>query len=76
MFLFQAVVNGMVQKCQYCRHFGASVRCKASGKFYHFPCASASGSFLQKSTLTLVGTDSLDKVANYGESHQSISFSK
>jgi hypothetical protein len=51
----------------YCKHFGASVRCKASGKFYHFPCASASGSFMQKSTLTLVGTDSLDKVASHGK---------
>ena len=63
----QAVVNGMVQKCVYCKHFGASVRCKASGRFYHFPCASASGSFLQKSTLTLIGMDSLDKVASLGK---------
>ncbi len=63
----QAIVLAMVQKCQHCKHFGASIKCKASGKFYHIPCAAASGSYLHKPTLTLVGTDSLAKVPNYGK---------
>lgn len=63
----KAVSAAINQKCMHCKHFGASVRCKASGKMYHFPCAAASGSFMHKPTLTLVGTDSLSKVSGYGE---------
>ena len=63
-----AVSKSVNQKCTYCKHFGASVKCKDSGKFYHFPCAAASGSFMYKGTTTLVGTDSLSKVANFGKS--------
>ena len=39
----KAVKASINQKCAYCNHFGASVKCKASGKMYHFPCAAASG---------------------------------
>ena len=63
----KAVAASVTQKCAYCKHFGASVKCKASGKMYHFPCAAASGSFMHKPTMTLVGTESLDKVAKYGK---------
>ena len=59
----KAVKASINQKCVHCKHFGASVKCRASGKFYHFPCAAASGSFLHKPTLTLVGTESLSKVS-------------
>jgi len=61
-------VNGMVQKCSYCKHFGASVSCKASDKFFHFPCASASGAFLSLSTLTMVSTEYLEHISRYGKS--------
>jgi hypothetical protein len=64
-----AVLKSINQKCLYCKHFGASVKCKASGTFYHFPCAAASGSFMHKPTLTLVGTDSLSKVSGYGKNN-------
>lgn len=63
----KAVSAAINQKCMHCKHYGASVRCKASGKMYHFPCAAASGSFMHKPTLTLVGTDSLSKVSGYGK---------
>lgn len=66
-----AVVNAMFTKCAYCKHFGASVRCKgakeSSKTFYHFACGAASGSFMNKPTLLLVGTESLHKVASLGE---------
>ena len=55
------------QRCAYCKHFGASVKCMASGKMYHFPCAAASGSFMHKPTMTLVGTESLSKVSTYSD---------
>lgn len=63
----KAIIASVNQKCVYCKHFGASVKCKASGKTYHFPCAAASGSFMHKPTLTLVGTDSLSKVSGFGK---------
>ena len=62
-----AVKSSVNQKCGYCKHFGASVKCKESGRMYHFPCAAASGSFMYKPTMTLVGTDSLSKVSSFGE---------
>ena len=62
-----AVRASVNQKCSYCKHFGASVKCKESGRMYHFPCAAASGSFMHKPTMTLVGTDSLSKVSAFGE---------
>ena len=67
----QAVSNSITQKCVYCKRFGASVKCKASGKFYHWPCATASGSFMYKhkqekqDIRILVGTDSLEKVSEF-----------
>jgi histone-lysine N-methyltransferase MLL3 len=63
-----AVKSSVNQKCAYCKHFGASVKCKESGRMYHFPCAAASGSFMYKPTMTLVGTDSLSKVSSFAES--------
>ena len=62
-----AVRASVNQKCSYCKHFGASVKCKVSGRMYHFPCAVASGSFMHKPTMTLVGTDSLSKVSAFGK---------
>ena len=64
----KAVRNSVTQKCEHCKHFGATVKCKASGKMYHFPCAAASGSFMNKPSLTVVGTESLDKVSKYADS--------
>ena len=63
----KAVKASTNQRCAYCKHFGASVKCKASGKMYHFPCAAASGSFMHKPTMTLVGTESLSKVSTYSD---------
>ena len=70
----QAVFNCITQKCVHCKHFGASVKCKASAKFYHWPCATASGSFMYKhkqekqDVRILVGTDSLEKVSEFCKS--------
>ena len=62
----KAVINAMYQKCAHCKHFGASVKCKASGRYYHYPCGYASGSFMQKHTRLLIGTESLKRVADLG----------
>lgn len=65
--LEKSVVNAMYQKCNHCRHFGASMKCRSSGKFYHYPCGAASGSYMQRSPNVFVGHDNLAKVANLGE---------
>ena len=65
--LEKSVVNAMYQKCNHCRHFGASMKCKSSGKFYHFPCGAASGSYMQKSPQLFIGHDSLKQVGNLGK---------
>lgn len=51
-----------VLRCSHCKHFGATVPCKASDRVYHWPCAVASGAFLEKSTLVMVSVESYDKV--------------
>ena len=70
-----AVIKGMVQKCNVCKRFGASVKCKFSGKFYHWACACVSGAYMDKKRLILVGTDSLSKVATLGTYRFLVSFS-
>ena len=58
-----AVLKAIGVKCAHCKHYGASVACKASERFYHWPCAVASGAFLEKSTLTMVSVESYESVA-------------
>ena len=58
----------MTRPCVLCGKYGASVKCSASGDFYHWPCATASGSFMHKSSQTLVGHNHLDQVPKYGKS--------
>ena len=62
-YVSEAVLNGITARCASCKHYGATVPCKASGKMYHWPCAVASGCFMEKASLAMVGVDSYDKVA-------------
>ena len=50
-------------RCEQCKHYGASVPCKASDKFFHWPCAVASGAFMEKSSLLMVSVENYEKVA-------------
>ena len=70
------VLKAALNKCAHCKHYGASLKCKASGRFYHHPCAAASGSFMQKGSYLFVGADSLGKVASYGECRFFVSVSR
>jgi hypothetical protein len=62
-FVSRAVLNGLVTRCAHCRHYGATVPCKASERMYHWPCAVASGAWLDKASLTMVSVEAYDKVA-------------
>ena len=63
-YVGKAVLNGIITRCAHCRHYGATVACKASDRIYHWPCAVASGAFLEKSSLTMVSVESYDMVAS------------
>lgn len=43
----QAVLTAMTERCAGCYRFGASISCRADNctKKYHYPCASAYGTF-------------------------------
>ncbi|NXA22339.1 KMT2D methyltransferase, partial [Ibidorhyncha struthersii] len=51
----RAVFSGISQKCEHCQRMGATIPCRADGcpRFYHFPCAAASGCFQSMKTLRL-----------------------
>ncbi|CAB3379589.1 Hypothetical predicted protein [Cloeon dipterum] len=42
-----AILEALGKKCAHCSHLGASLACKADGcsKYFHLPCAAASGCF-------------------------------
>ena len=63
------VAQSIGRKCVLCSKTGASVKCAADSGHYHWPCATASGSFMHKSSQTLVGHNVLDKVPKHGEQH-------
>ena len=62
-FVSEAVLKGIGTRCAACKHYGATVPCKASTRAYHWPCAVASGCFMEKSSLSMVSVESYDKVA-------------
>ena len=62
-FVSKAVLNGLVTRCAHCKHHGATVPCKASERVYHWPCAVASGAWLDKASLTMVSVEAYDRVA-------------
>ncbi|KAM9855227.1 histone-lysine N-methyltransferase 2D [Aulostomus maculatus] len=59
----KAVISGTQQLCEYCKRLGATIRCHAEGcsRFYHFPCAAASGSFQSMKQLILLCPEHIDK---------------
>ncbi|XP_029450516.1 histone-lysine N-methyltransferase 2D isoform X3 [Rhinatrema bivittatum] len=59
----KAVFSGISQKCEYCKRMGATIQCHSKGclRFYHFPCATASGSFQSMKTLNLLCTNHVEE---------------
>ncbi|KAM9785527.1 histone-lysine N-methyltransferase 2D [Neosynchiropus ocellatus] len=59
----KAVISGTQQRCEYCKRLGASIRCHTEGcsRFYHFPCAAASGSFQSMKQLLLLCSEHIHK---------------
>nr|XP_015199931.1 PREDICTED: histone-lysine N-methyltransferase 2D isoform X3 [Lepisosteus oculatus] len=61
-----AVISGIQQRCEYCRRLGATIRCQSEGcrRFYHFPCAAASGSFQSMKQLALLCPEHIEKAVD------------
>ncbi|KAM7404718.1 hypothetical protein PAMP_012040 [Pampus punctatissimus] len=59
----KAVISGTQRLCEYCKRLGATIQCHAEGcsRFYHFPCAAASGSFQSMKQLVLLCPEHIDK---------------
>lgn len=57
------------QRCSHCTRLGASIPCRSPGcpRLYHFPCATASGSFLSMKTLQLLCPEHSAGAAHLGE---------
>jgi histone-lysine N-methyltransferase MLL3 len=68
-FVSQAVLKGLTSRCAHCKHYGATVPCKASERIYHWPCAVASGAWLEKASLAMVSVEAYDKVAGLASSN-------
>ncbi|XP_030747185.1 histone-lysine N-methyltransferase 2C-like [Sitophilus oryzae] len=63
------VLQSSSKKCSFCNHYGASLTCKNEGcsKFYHFPCATASGALQEQSSLSVYCSNHLGDAAMRGE---------
>ncbi|XP_078806750.1 histone-lysine N-methyltransferase 2D isoform X4 [Oryzias latipes] len=59
----KAIISGTQQICEYCKRFGATIRCHIEGctRFYHFPCSAASGSFQSMKELLLLCPEHFNK---------------
>lgn len=57
------------QRCSHCTRLGASIPCRSPGcpRLYHFPCATASGSFLSMKTLQLLCPEHSEGATHLGE---------
>lgn len=57
------------QRCSHCTRLDASIPCRSPGcsRLYHFPCATASGSFLSMKTLQLLCPEHSEGATHLGE---------
>lgn len=65
----KAIFSGISQRCSHCTRLGASIPCRSPGcpRLYHFPCATASGSFLSMKTLQLLCPEHSEGAAHLEE---------
>lgn len=63
------ILQSISRKCASCNHFGASMPCRVTSctKFFHFPCAAASGAFQDIQSYTLFCNQHLGQVPLQGK---------
>ncbi|XP_069067217.1 histone-lysine N-methyltransferase 2C isoform X4 [Pleurodeles waltl] len=59
----KAVVSGSTERCAYCKHFGATIRCCGEKCLhtYHYPCAAGAGTFQDFSHFSLLCPEHIDQ---------------
>uniref|UniRef100_A0A8C6ZD04 KMT2D methyltransferase n=1 Tax=Nothoprocta perdicaria TaxID=30464 RepID=A0A8C6ZD04_NOTPE len=59
----KAVVSGSTERCAYCKHLGATIKCceEKCTQTYHYPCAAGAGTFQDFSNLSLLCPDHIDQ---------------
>ncbi|XP_042715177.2 histone-lysine N-methyltransferase 2C isoform X7 [Chrysemys picta bellii] len=59
----KAVVSGSTERCAYCKHLGATIKCceEKCTQMYHYPCAAGAGTFQDFSNFSLLCPDHIDQ---------------
>ncbi|XP_055000959.1 histone-lysine N-methyltransferase 2C isoform X4 [Sorex araneus] len=59
----KAVVSGSTERCAFCKHLGATIRCceERCTQMYHFPCAASAGTFQDCRHFFLLCPDHIDQ---------------
>ncbi|XP_066441659.1 histone-lysine N-methyltransferase 2C isoform X2 [Eleutherodactylus coqui] len=52
----KAVISGSTERCAYCKHLGATIKCceETCSQTYHYPCAAGSGAFQDLACFSLL----------------------
>ncbi|XP_077347298.1 histone-lysine N-methyltransferase 2C isoform X4 [Lithobates pipiens] len=59
----KAVVSGSTERCAYCKHLGATIKCceETCSQMYHYPCAAGSGAFQDLTCFSLLCPEHIDQ---------------
>ncbi|XP_063308761.1 histone-lysine N-methyltransferase 2C isoform X6 [Pelobates fuscus] len=59
----KAVVSGSTERCAYCKHLGATIKCceESCSQTYHYPCAAGAGAFQDLACLSLLCPEHIDQ---------------
>ncbi|XP_040290054.1 histone-lysine N-methyltransferase 2C isoform X1 [Bufo bufo] len=59
----KAVISGSTERCAYCKHLGATIKCceETCLQTYHYPCAAGSGAFQDLACFSLLCPEHIDQ---------------
>ncbi|XP_072508255.1 histone-lysine N-methyltransferase 2C isoform X4 [Notamacropus eugenii] len=59
----KAVVSGSTERCAFCKHLGATIKCceEKCTQMYHYPCAAGAGTFQDISNFSLLCPEHIDQ---------------
>ncbi|KAG8573357.1 hypothetical protein GDO81_012372 [Engystomops pustulosus] len=59
----KAVISGSTERCAYCKHLGATIKCceETCSQMYHYPCAAGSGAFQDLACFSLLCPEHIDQ---------------
>ncbi|KAM4687610.1 histone-lysine N-methyltransferase 2C [Discoglossus pictus] len=59
----KAVVSGSTERCAYCKHLGATIKCceETCSHTYHYPCAAGAGTFQDLSCFSLLCPEHIEQ---------------